>query len=392
MIDARANFSKRSAHEARGRFQIDNPYTGEIVAERAYATRAEAMAALDRAAKAQKLWAKTALPERIALCERFCVQIEADRDAVAREITAQTGKPFSQAKGEVNTMLARARHLISIANNALAEEPMPATPGLTRFIRHEPVGVVLDIAAWNYPLLIVVNCVIPAVLAGNAVLIKHAPRTALTGETFAKAFAKVDAPPDLIQALHVDHPTCAELIARPEIGYVSFTGSVRGGHEVYREAATERFVDAGLELGGKDPVYVAADANLEHAIVNVIDGAMYNAGQSCCGVERIYVHESLYDKFVEGAVAETKKLLCGDPLLPATSMGPMAMPDAPAKLLAMIEEAKVKGGRVLCGGKPNTDQGRGRFFDPTVVARRDPPDARPDGRRDRSDRSSGSRR
>ncbi len=349
------------------RFLIDNPYTGELVADRPYATRGEAFSALDRASRAQAKWAKTPLSERIALCERFCGELDRKRDLIAREVTAQMGKPLSQAKGEVNTALARARHLMSIAADALAEEPLPAQPSTLRFVRHEPVGVVLDIAVWNYPLLIVVNVVIPAVLAGNAVLIKHAPRTALTAEAFARAFAESDAPLDLVQALHADHLTCAELIARPEIGFVSFTGSARGGREVAREAA-KRLVSVGLALGGKTPVYIAADANLEHAIVNVVDGAMYNAGQSCSGVERIYVHASHYDAFVEGALAETKKLLLGDPLRPQTSMGPMAQPDAPRQLAAVIEEARAKGGRILCGGRAASDDGRGRFFEPTLVA------------------------
>jgi acyl-CoA reductase-like NAD-dependent aldehyde dehydrogenase len=226
---------------------------------------------------------------------------------------------------------------------------------------------VLQIAAWSYPLLVVINALLPSVLAGNAVLLKHAPRTALSAETFARLFVDAGAPEGLVQALHADHATCAELIARDEIGYVAFIGSVRGGREVSGECA-KRFLDVGLELPGKDPVYLAPDANLEHAIVNVVDGAMYNAGQSCSGVKRIYVHESLYKEFVEGAEAEAKKLILGDPLLASTSMGPMALPEAPARLLAVVEEARAKGGRIVCGGKPASEQGLGRFFEPTLIA------------------------
>src|SRR5204862_3839341 len=210
--------------------------------------------------------------------------------------------PVQQARGEVKPAIARARHMVSIAPRALADEPLPDVPGFTRFIRHEPVGVVLDISAWNYPLLITVNVVVPAVLAGDSVLIKHASRTALCGEAFERAFASAGAPEGLVTAVHADHEVCARIIARPEIGFVSFTGSVRGGHDIYREVSG-RFIDAGLELGGKDPAYVAPDADLEHAIVNLVDGAFYNAGQSCCGIERIYVHRSVYDRFLEGAVA-----------------------------------------------------------------------------------------
>jgi len=228
--------------------------------------------------------------------------------------------------------------------------------------------VVLDISAWNYPLLITVNVVVPAVLAGNAVVLKHAHRTALCGDAFARAFERAGAPENLVTAIDASHETCAQIIARPEIGYVSFTGSVRGGHEVYREGA-RRFIDVGLELGGKDPAYVAPDADLDHAIANLVDGAFYNAGQSCCGIERIYVHASLYERFVEGALAEVRKYRLGDPLESGTTMGPMAQADAPRKLAAQVEEARTKGGRVLCGGKPTHDAaGRGRFFDPCLVA------------------------
>ncbi|HYZ88545.1 MAG TPA: aldehyde dehydrogenase family protein, partial [Myxococcales bacterium] len=294
-------------------FRIDNPYSGDVVAERKFLTPGEVERVVARAARAQRAWARTPVAERVALCERFCAAFERDGERIATEITQQMGKPLQQARGEVKTALARARHMMSIAPQALADEPLPDLPGFRRFVRHEPVGVVLDISAWNYPLLITVNVVVPAVLAGDAVLIKHAMRTALCGEAFERAFASAGAPEGLVTAVHADHDVCARIIARPEIGYVSFTGSVRGGHEIYREVSA-RFIDAGLELGGKDPAYVAPDADLDHAIANLVDGAFYNAGQSCCGIERIYVHRSLYDRFVDGAVAEVRKLRMGDPM------------------------------------------------------------------------------
>ncbi len=347
--------------------RIDNPYTGETVAERPLLAAAEIEGLVARAFRAHKAWAKTQIAERVALCERFCQQFEKEGERIAREVTQQMGKPLSQARGEVKTTLHRARTMMSLAADALRDEPLPPLPGFDRFIRHEPVGVVLDISAWNYPLLITVNVVVPAVLAGNAVILKHANRTALCGEAFARAFERSGAPENLVTAIDATHETCARIIARPEVGYVSFTGSVRGGHEVYREGA-KRFIDVGLELGGKDPAYVAPDADLDHAIANLVDGAFYNAGQSCCGIERIYVHASLYDRFVEGALAQVRKYKLGDPLDGATSMGPMAQPDAPAKLSAQVEEARAKGGRVLCGGRPLHDaSGRGRFFDPCLV-------------------------
>lgn len=348
--------------------RIDNPYSGETVAERPFLQLSEVEGAVARAHRAHKAWARTPLSERLLLCERFCQELEKDGERVAREVTAQMGKPLAQARGEVKTALLRARTMMSLAAEALRDEPLPPLPGFTRFIRHEPVGVVLDISAWNYPLLITVNVVVPAVLAGNAVLVKHANRTALCGDAFARAFAAAGAPENLVTSIDAPHDVCAAIIARPEVGYVSFTGSVRGGHEVYREGA-KRFIDVGLELGGKDPAYVAPDADLAHAVANLVDGAFYNAGQSCCGIERVYVHESLYARFLEGALAEVRKYRLGDPLDAATTLGPMAQPEAPQKLALQIEEARAKGGRVLCGGRPVHDgSGRGRFFDPCLVA------------------------
>jgi acyl-CoA reductase-like NAD-dependent aldehyde dehydrogenase len=347
--------------------RIDNPYTGETVAERPLLKDSDVEGLVTRSFRAHKAWARTSIAERVALCERFCQQLEKDGERVAREITAQMGKPLAQSRGEARTTLYRARAMMALAPEALRDDPLPPLPGLTRFVRHEPVGVVLDISAWNYPLLISVNVVVPAVLAGNSVILKHANRTALCGEAFARAFAAAGAPESLVTAVDATHQTCARIIARPEVGYVSFTGSVRGGHEVYREAA-KRFIDVGLELGGKDPAYVAPDADLDHAIANIVDGAYYNAGQSCCGIERIYVHASIYDRFVEGALAEVRKYKLGDPLDAATTMGPMAQPGAPEKLEAQVEEARGKGARVLCGGKPVRDAaGKGRFFDPSLV-------------------------
>lgn len=348
-------------------FRVDDPFSGEIVAEIPLLSPEAARATVERVAAVQRRWSRTPISERIALCNAFVEAFAAKGEAIALEVSRQMGKPLAQARGEVRTCLERARTMIALAEEALAPVELPPAEGFRRWITHEPVGVVLDIAAWNYPLLIAVNVVVPAVLAGDAVLIKHAPRTPLAGERFAEAFREAGAPADLVAPLHVDHEVAARVMAMPEVGYVSFTGSVRGGHEVYAEVA-RRFVDAGLELGGKDPAYVAEDADLGAALENLIDGAMYNAGQSCCGIERIYVHRSLYDSFVEGAVRLANAYVLGDPRDEKTTMGPMALPSAPSFLAAQIAEAREKGGRVLCGGGPVQVGGKGRFFAPTVVA------------------------
>ncbi len=348
-------------------WRVDDPFRGEVVAEVPLLSAEEANRLVTRSTRAQEAWGRTPLAERIALAEEFVRVFAGWREAIARDVSRQMGKPIAEARREVDTCLDRARAMIGFAPEALAPWCPPELPGFRRRITHEPVGVVLDIAAWNYPLLIAVNVIVPAVLAGDSVLVKHAARTPLCAGHFADAFAAAGAPADLVLPLAADHETVARVIGRPEVGYVSFTGSVRGGHEVYRTVAA-RFLDAGLELGGKDPAYVAADADLAFAVENVIDGAFYNAGQSCCGVERIYVHRSLYDRFVEGAVRAVQAYRLGDPLDEATTMGPLAQPEAPAFLAGQVEEAGRRGAQVLIGGEPLAVNGRGRFFAPCVVA------------------------
>src|SRR5438128_10800021 len=193
--------------------RIDNPYTGETVAERRLLDATGVEGVVTRASRAHKAWAKTPLADRIALCERFCAEFEKDGERIAREVTLQMGKPLAQARGELKTTVHRARVMMSLAPEALRDDPLPAVPGFTRFVRHEPVGVVLDISAWNYPLLITVNVVVPAVLAGDAVLIKHAMRTALCGEAFERAFAAAGAPEGRVTGVHAAHGGCARVIA-----------------------------------------------------------------------------------------------------------------------------------------------------------------------------------
>jgi acyl-CoA reductase-like NAD-dependent aldehyde dehydrogenase len=346
---------------------VDNPATGETYASVPLASREEALVLLGRAAAAQRDWARTPLAQRVALVERFCERALAAKEPIARDITGQMGKPLVQARREVDTMVERARYMASIAEEALADEVLPAKPGFFRKIAREPLGVVLDIAPWNYPLLTAVNVIAPAVLAGNAVIVKHSSRTPLCAEHFARAFADAGAPPGLVSALHADHPTVEALVADPRTGFVSLTGSVAAGRQMYRAAAA-RLIGCGLELGGKDPAYVADDADLAFAIENVVDGATYNAGQSCCAVERVYVHRRIYDAFLEGALATVRAHRLGDPLDPATTMGPLAQPGAPEEIARKVEAARAAGARVLAGGRPAQVGGRGRYLEPALIA------------------------
>src|SRR5207253_4304500 len=216
----------------------------------------------------------------------------------------------------------RVKYMSGIAEETLADLAVEKKAGFQRFIRREPLGVVLVLAPWNYPWLTSVNAIVPALLAGNSVLLKMAQQTPLVAERYAEAFAAAGLPAGVFQYLHLDHAQTARIVADARIAFVAFTGSVAGGHAVQR-AAAERFIATGLELGGKDPAYVRADADLPSTIENLVDGSYFNSGQSCCGVERIYVQRPLYKSFVDGFVEATKEYRLGNPLDKHTTLGPM---------------------------------------------------------------------
>ncbi len=346
---------------------IDNPYDSTITATLELHSAAALAEVTANATAAGRSFADTTITERIELCGRFLACISDSSESIASDVTRQMGKPITQARGEVATMIDRARHLLSIAEDELAVEKLPTDNGIERWIEKVPLGVVLDIAAWNYPLLIPVNVVIPAILAGNAVLLKHSSRTPLCGLHFAEAFAAAGAPEHLLSAVTADHEATATLVSDARVGYVAFTGSVAGGRAVSR-AAAGRFIDVGLELGGKDPAYVRGDADIESAAVNIAEGAFYNAGQSCCGIERVYVDKAIYADFVDALAAAAALWQPGDPTDGATTLGPMAQPNAIDRINAQIEDAVALGARVVTGGSATTHGGKGRYFTATVVA------------------------
>ncbi len=323
-----------------------SPGDGSVVAEREVASEAAIARALAVARDAQGAWKRTPLAERIALIERFVGYFEAHRDEVALEITRQMGRPIAYAPGEVRGLAERARAMATFARDSLADLRVEPKAGFTRFIRHEPVGLVYAIAPWNYPLLTAVNTVVPAVLAGNAVILKHSPLTPLSAERFAAAFEAAGLPEGVFQFLHLSDRSAEALITAPEVDYVAFTGSVAVGHKVQRAAAA-RFIGVGLELGGKDPAYVRADANFDHAVENLVDGAFFNSGQSCCAIERIYVHASLYDRFVAAFAELTARYVLGDPLDPKTTLGPVVREVQAAKIRAHLADARAKGAKAL---------------------------------------------
>jgi acyl-CoA reductase-like NAD-dependent aldehyde dehydrogenase len=345
---------------------VDNPYTGEVACSLPLAEEATVRAVLAAAKAAARVQRHTSVRDRVALALSALEIMEQRKDAIAADITKMMGKPLSQAKGEVAGMAARYRHMCEIAERSLADIELPPKEGMRRRIVREPLGVVLDLPAWNYPLLTAVNAVIPALLAGNAVVLKHSPRSPLCGEHFAKAFADAGAPQGLLQALHCDHQTSERCVGDPLVDHVLFTGSIFGGHRM-QAAAAGKFMHVGLELGGNDAAYVAADSDPLKAAESLVDGAMYNAGQSCCGIERVYVHKSLYKAFIEAAEPLVRAYVMGDPMDDKTNMGPIAQPAHPAELEAMVQDARARGARIVCGGKPTKVDGRGRFFEPTLI-------------------------
>ena len=322
------------------------PVDGTVYVERPLADETQIAKALEKAAQAQSGWRATAIADRAKVLSKAVDAFVAKKTAIAEELSWQMGRPIAHAPFEVNGFEERARHMIKIAPAALADVAVEPKAGFTRFIRHDPVGVVFTIAPWNYPYLTSVNSIIPALMAGNTVLLKHSAQTPLCAERYAEAFAEAGLPDGVFQYLHLSHADTERVIRAPEVGFVAFTGSVPGGEMVER-AATGRFIGVGLELGGKDPGYVRADAHLDHAVENLVDGAFFNAGQSCCGIERIYVHEDIFDKFVEGYAEWTRKYVLGSPLDQATTIGPMVRTSAAELVREHIADAISKGARAL---------------------------------------------
>ena len=345
-------------------WNLVNPATEEVFRTLKPTSEAELESILARMRAAQALWRDVPVQQRVEICCQFIGAFRSMKEAVALDITRQMGKPIGQSRREVDTMLDRAETMVRLAPGSLQDDVLPAKEGFHRFIRHEPLGIVLDIPAWNYPLLIAVNVIVPALLAGDAVLIKHARLTPLCGDAFVEAFRKTSLPQDLVASVHVSHAEIRKLIEARAVDFISFTGSVGGGRQVYQEAS-KQLLDMGLELGGKDPAFVREDANFTFAVENLVDGAFYNAGQSCCAVERIYVMRPIFSKFVDAYVAEVEKYKLGNPEDEGTTVGPLAQRKTVEFMEFQVGQAVARGARVLTGG--HRVPGPGYCFQPTVL-------------------------
>ena len=325
-------------------FDVISPIDNQVYVTRPFADQQQIQSALEQAQSAWLQWKATPLTQRQQLCSAMVDALVANKAEIAEQICWQMGRPIRYAQGEVNGLEERARHMIDIAPAALADITLPEKTGFHRYIKRESLGVVFVIAPWNYPYLTAINSIVPALLAGNCVLLKHSAQTPLCAEQLVAAAQAAGMPQGVFQYLHLTHQDTETLIANNVIAHVAFTGSVAGGQMVER-AAAGTFKSVGLELGGKDPAYVRADADLAHAVETIVDGAFFNSGQSCCGIERAYVHESLFDDFVAQAVALIKQYQLGRSDDPATTLGPMVKGSAAQFARAQVQEALEMGAK-----------------------------------------------
>jgi acyl-CoA reductase-like NAD-dependent aldehyde dehydrogenase len=351
--------------------RIVSPIDGSIVAERPYSSDAAVSEALAKARRTQAEWAAVPIAERSRCCLAMLDAMLAMQSELTVELARMMGRPVRYG-GEMGGFAERVRHMVAIAEQGLAPIEVEASAAFRRRIVREPLGVVLVIAPWNFPYMTAVNTVVPALMAGNAVILKAASQTLLVGERYAAAFKAAGLPEGLFRHLVLDHGQTERLLEARAVDHVTFTGSVAGGRTIERAAAGS-FIGVGLELGGKDPAYVMADADLDHAIENLVDGAFFNSGQSCCGIERIYVAESLHDRFVEGFVEATRAYILDDPLLEPTTLGPMAQAKGADLVREQTAAAIAAGAKALIDlAHFKRDGGKGSpWLAPQVLARVD---------------------
>lgn len=345
--------------------KLISPIDGSVYAERPVARDGDIEAALSSARGALAEWKTVPVPERARYILAFLDALVAMNDDVTLELAWQMGRPVRYG-GEKGALEERVRAMAALAEEALKPYYPAEKAGFRRYIAREPLGVVMVIAPWNYPYLTAINTIVPGLLAGNAIILKHAAQTLLVGERISEAFRRAGLPKGLFHNLVLSHAQTEKLLGSGRIDHVNFTGSVAGGRAIER-ATAGTFASIGLELGGKDPAYVRADAKLDHAIENLVDGAFYNSGQCCCGVERIYVDAGVYDDFVEGFADLTRKYVVGNPLDASTTLGPMARASFADTVRGQIAEALRKGATPLITMKVAGDRLGSPYLAPEVL-------------------------
>ena len=349
--------------------KILNPATGAIIAEVAEDAAATVKSKYLRARAAQPAWAATPIKQRLDVIRAFRERISAMRETLARTLTQEVGKPIKQSRNELDGLLVRIDFFLAEAAHVLREEKVhvDAAGKLEERISHEPLGTIANISAWNYPYFVGSNVFVPALIAGNAVLYKPSEYATLTGLHIAEMLDEAGVPEGVFVPVIGGGATGAALLRQPVDG-VFFTGSYATGAKV-GAAAGRKMIKVQLELGGKDPVYVCDDVDAKTAAASIADGAFYNTGQSCCSVERIYVHEKVHDAFVSAFVAEVKSYRIGDPMDESTYIGPITRRPQIEVLKRQVADAKKKGAKLLAGG--HVIKGRGNWFEPTVFANAD---------------------
>ena len=322
------------------------PIDNSVYLERPLSTQNEINNVIENSKKSFQSWKSTSIDDRKIIINKFIDNLIALKPEVSKEICWQIGRPISQCGNELRGFEERSRHMVEIAKESLRDIPATKNDEFDNYIYKSPLGVIFVMAPWNYPIITATNTIVPALLAGNTIVIKHSSQTPRCAELISQAFDNTGLPEGVFQFVHTDHQACEKIIADPRIAHVVFTGSVRGGQEVKKYIGT-RFINVGLELGGKDPAYVRSDADLNHAIENLVDGAMFNSGQSCCGIERIYVDQSIYKDFIDGFKTITEQYKLGDPSQEDTNLGPVVRLSAANFIRSQISEAEKQGAKRL---------------------------------------------
>ena len=322
--------------------QTITPIDNTLYLERPHPTFLEIDKKIENSLKAFKQWSSTSIQEKIEVTNKFINNLLNLSDEVKKEICWQIGRPISQCGSELRGFEERSRYMVEVAEECLADVTARKNDEFDNYIFKAPLGVIFVMAPWNYPIMTATNTIVPALLSGNSIILKHSSQTPMCAELIFKALQGTGIPEGLFQYIHTDHNTCEKIISDTRIAHVVFTGSVNGGKEI-KKYIGQRFINVGLELGGKDPAYVRSDCDLNHAIENLIDGAFFNSGQSCCGIERIYVDKSIFKDFVDGAKILTEKYILGDPSETSTNIGPVVKMSAANFIRSQVEEAISQG-------------------------------------------------
>ncbi len=322
------------------------PIDNSIYLERSLSSEDEINDILDKSERSFISWKNTSIEDRIIIINKFIDNLLNLNTEVSKEICWQIGRPITQCGNELRGFEERSRHMVEIAKDSLQNIPARKNDEFDNYIYKSPLGVIFVMAPWNYPIITATNTIVPALLAGNTLLLKHSSQTPMCAELLSKAFENTGLPEGVFQFVHTNHESCEKIISDPRVSHVVFTGSVQGGQEIKKYIGT-RFINVGLELGGKDPAYVRSDADINYAIENLVDGALFNSGQSCCGIERIYVDQSIYNKFIEGFKSIIENYKLGDPSKDDTNLGPVVRQSAAQFIREQISEAEKKGAQRL---------------------------------------------